>query len=102
MGRRQAADHRGSDLPVEGLFRPRAPPSQDPRWAADSPCSKGRSVHLWTADQRCPRPTAASLGRSVGLAHCTSIVSGVRSEALVELSDSFHTCRTANFVLTAF
>src|SRR5918993_1214127 len=74
MGSRQAPDHRGSDLPVEGVLRPRAPPSQDPRWAADSPCSKGRSVHLWPADQRFPRSTTASLGRSVGLAHCTSLV----------------------------
>src|SRR5215213_5449978 len=78
MSRRQAADHRGGDLPAQGLLRPGAPPGEDVGWAAGSPGRQGRGLHLWTADQRLSRPTAATFGGPARLAHCTSVVLELR------------------------
>jgi hypothetical protein len=74
MGSRQAPDHRGGDLPAQGLLRPGAPPSQDPRWTAGAPCGQGCGVHLRPTDQRLSRSTAPPPGGPAGLAHCTSVV----------------------------
>jgi hypothetical protein len=71
---RQAPDHRGGDLPAQGLLLFGASPCQDPRWAAGAPGGQGCRIHLRTTDQRLPRPTAASPGGPVDLAHCTSVV----------------------------
>ena len=71
---RQAPDHRGGDLPTEGLLLSGASPSQDPRWPAGAPRCQGCRIHLRTTDQRLPRSTAAPPGRPDGLAHCTSLV----------------------------
>ena len=48
---RQAPDHRGGDLPAEGLLRPGAPPGQDPRRAADASGGKGRGLNLRSTHQ---------------------------------------------------
>ena len=61
---RQAPDHRGGDLPAEGLLLSGASPSQDPRRAAGASGGQGCSIYLWTTDQRLPGSTAAPPGRS--------------------------------------
>jgi hypothetical protein len=75
---RQAPDHRGGDLPAQGLLLSGAPPGEDVGRPAGSPGGQGRGLHLCTADQRLPRPTAATSGRSARLAHCTSLVLELR------------------------
>src|SRR5215210_3416035 len=74
MGSRQAADHRGGDRPAQGLLLSGAPPRQDVGRAAGTPGGQGRGLHLWTANQRLPRPPAATFGGSARLTNCTSVV----------------------------
>src|SRR5215203_3035200 len=71
---RQAPDHRGGDLPAQGLLLSGASSSQNPRRAAGASGGQGCGIHLWTTHQRLPRSTAAPPGRPAGLAHCTSVV----------------------------
>src|SRR5215210_5528089 len=74
VGGRRAPDHRGGDPPAQGLLLPGAPPGEDVGRAAGTSGRQGRGLHPRPADQRFPRPAAASPGGPVGLVHCTSLV----------------------------
>src|SRR5215217_8350165 len=67
VGVGKAPDHRGGYLPAEGLFRPGAPPSEDPRRAAGTSGRQDRRLHLRSTDQRLPGPAPASPGGPVGI-----------------------------------
>src|ERR687890_1767018 len=64
---RQAPDHRGGDLPAEGLLRPGAKPVQAPRRAAGTSSRQDRRLYLRPTDQRLPGPHPASPGGPVGI-----------------------------------
>jgi hypothetical protein len=74
LGRWQASDHRGGDLPAEGPVLPRTPPGEDFGGLAEPPYGEDRRLHLRSKAERTARSTTAPLGGSSRLAHCTSVV----------------------------
>ena len=80
LGLWQTPDHRRGHRPTEGLLRLGASSCEDVGRAAEASGCQGRSIHLRPTDQRLPRPTAASPGGTVDLAHCTSVVLGYQLE----------------------
>jgi hypothetical protein len=75
LGLWKTPNHRRADRPTQGLLRLGASPGEDVGRAAEASGRQGRGLHLRTTHQRLPRPTAASSGGPVDLAHCTSVVS---------------------------
>src|SRR5215218_8564252 len=78
LGVGQTPDHRGSDLPAEGLLLPGAPPRQDVGRFADASGGQGRGLHLRPNDKRLPWSPVAPSGGPADLAHYTSVVLELR------------------------